>query len=50
MGLFKEASDCVGRHARLLCFRCRAGAVKDCNDGNEGNHVGKGNLRVIGAF
>ncbi len=26
------------------------GAVKDCNDGNEGNHIGKGKLRVLGAF
>jgi hypothetical protein len=40
MGLFEE----------ILCFRGRAGAVKDCNDGNESNCVGKGNLRVISAF
>ncbi len=50
MGLFEVASDHVGHHVGLLCFWCQAGAIKDCNDGNEGNHVGKGNLRVIGAF
>jgi hypothetical protein len=50
MGLFEEASDCAGHHIGLLCFRCRAGAVKDCNDGSEGNCVGKGKLRVIDAF
>ncbi len=50
MGLFEEASDRVGCHNDLLCFRCRAGAVKDCDDSNEGNCVGKGNLRLIGTF
>ncbi len=50
MGLFEEGSDHVRHHVGLLCFRCLAGAVKDCNDGNEGNHVGKGKLRVLGAF
>ena len=50
MGLFEEGSDCVGRHVGLLCFRCRMGAVKDCNDGNEGNCVGKGDLRARGPF
>ncbi len=50
MGLFEEASDRVGCHLGLLCFRCRVGAVKDCNYGDEGNHIGKGNLRVFGAF
>ncbi len=50
MGLYEEASDCIGRHVGLLCFRCWTGAVKDCNDGNEGNHVGRGKLRVLGAF
>ncbi len=50
MGLFEEASDCVGHHIGLLCFRCRAGAVKDCNNGNEGNRVGEGDLGVFGAF
>jgi hypothetical protein len=29
MGLFEEASDRVGHHVGLLCFRCRAGAVTD---------------------
>ncbi len=50
MGLFEEAGDCVGHHVGLICFRCRVWAVKDCNDGDEGNHVGEGNLRVSGAF
>ena len=50
MGLFEEAKDRVGNHVGLLCFRCRVGAVKDCNDGNEGNCIGKGKLRVLGAF
>jgi hypothetical protein len=50
MGLFEEASDHVGSHVGLLCFRCRAVAVKDCNDGNEGNCIGEGNLRVFGDF
>jgi hypothetical protein len=50
MGLFEEASDRVGRHVGLLCFRRQVGAVKDYNDGNEGNCIGEGKLRVIGAF
>jgi hypothetical protein len=50
MGLFEEASDCVRHHVGLFCFRRQAGAVKDCNDGDEGNRVGKGKLRVLGAF
>jgi hypothetical protein len=50
MGLFEEVSDRVGHHFGLLCFRCQAGAIKDCNDGDEGNCLGKSNLRVIGAF
>jgi hypothetical protein len=50
MGLFEEASDCVGCHVGLLCFRCHVVAVKDCYDGNEGNRVGEGKLRVLGAF
>ncbi len=50
MGLFEEASGCVKCHVGLLCFRCRAGAVKDCNYDNEGNRVDEGNLRVFGAF
>ncbi len=50
MGLFEEANDCVGHHLSGLCFRRRVGAVMDCNDGNEGNCVGKGKLRVLGAF
>jgi hypothetical protein len=28
MGLFEEASDCVGHHVGLLCFRCWAGAIR----------------------
>ena len=50
MGLCEEGSDCVGRHVGLLCFRCRMGAVKDCNDGNEGDCLGEGNVRVIAAL
>jgi hypothetical protein len=50
MGLFEEASDHVGHHVGLLCFRCWVGAIKDCNDGNEGNRIGKCELRVLGAF
>ena len=50
MGLFEEASDCAGRHVGLLCFRYRMGAVRDCNDGNEGNLVDRDKLRVLGAF
>ncbi len=45
MGLFEEVSDCVGRHDGLLCFRSQAGAIKDSNDGDEGNCVGKEDLR-----
>jgi hypothetical protein len=50
MGLFEEAKDRVGNHVGLLCFRCRTGAGKDCNDGDDGNCIGKGKLRVLGAF
>ncbi len=50
MGLFEEASDCIGLHVGLLCIRCQVGAVRDCNYGIEGNRVGKGKLRVLGAF
>ncbi len=50
MGLFEEASDRIEHHVGLLCCRCLAGAVKDCNDGNEGNHIGKGKLRIFGTF
>jgi hypothetical protein len=48
MGLFKEASDCAGHHVGLLCFKCRAGGVKDCNDGYESNFIGKDDLRIFG--
>jgi hypothetical protein len=50
MGLFEEASDRIRHHVRLLCFRCQVGAIKDCNFGDEGICVGKGDSRVIGAF
>jgi hypothetical protein len=49
MCLFEEASDRVRHHVGLLCFRRLAGAVKDCNDGNEGNCIGEGKFRVLGA-
>ncbi len=50
MGFFEEVSDCVGHHFSFLGFRCRTGAVKDCNDDDEGNCIGKGKLRVLDAF
>jgi hypothetical protein len=50
MGLFEEGSDPAGRHVGLLCFRPWVEAIKDCNDGDEGNRVGKGELRVLSAF
>jgi hypothetical protein len=50
MGLFEEVKDRIKCHVGLLCFRCRMGAGKDCNDDNEGNCIGKGKLRVLGAF
>ncbi len=34
----------------LLGFRSQTGAVKDCNDDNEGNCIGKGKLRILGEF
>jgi hypothetical protein len=49
MSLFEEASDRI-RHDGLLCFRRWVRAVKDCNDGNEGNGIGKGKSRLLGAF
>ncbi len=30
--------------------RCRTVAVEDCNDDDQGDGVGKGKLRVLGAF
>jgi hypothetical protein len=48
--LFEEASDCVGHHFGLFGFRRRMGAIKDCNDDDDGNRIGKGKLRVLGAF
>jgi len=50
MGLFEEASDCIGLHVGLLCFRRPVGAIRDRNNGNEDSHIGKGKLRVRGAF
>ncbi len=63
VGLFEEAGDCVSVHDgwQLLSLlansgsislgkRCRAVAVEDCHDDDQGNGVGKGNLRVLGAF
>jgi hypothetical protein len=34
----------------LLGFRRWSGAIKDCNDDDEGYCVGKGKLSVLGAF
>ncbi len=50
MGLLEEESHYMGHHVALLSFRCTAGAIKKCNDGNEGNRICKDDLRVIGAF
>jgi hypothetical protein len=50
MGLFEEASDRVWCHFGLFGFRCRTGAIKDCDDDNKGNCVGEGKLKVLGAF
>jgi hypothetical protein len=50
MGLFEEVSDHAGRHFCLFGFRRLTGGVKDCNDDNEGNRIGKGKLRALGAF
>ncbi len=63
VGLFEEAGDCISLHDgwELLSFlanegsislgkRCRAVAVEDCDDDDQGNGVGEGKLRVLGAF
>jgi hypothetical protein len=34
----------------FLGRRCRRVAVEDCDDDDKSNGVGKGKLRVIGAF
>ncbi len=34
----------------FLGKRCMAVAVEDCNDDDQSNRVGKGKLRVLGAF
>jgi hypothetical protein len=43
--------DCIGRHGNLVGF-CwgQAGAVKDCNDDNQGNGIGSGKLGGIAVF
>jgi hypothetical protein len=63
IGLFEEAADCVSIHDgwELLSLlankvnisldkRCRTVAVEDWDDDDQGNRVGKGKLRVLGAF
>jgi hypothetical protein len=50
MGLFEEVSERVGRHFGLLGFRRQTGSVKVCNDDDEVNCLGKGGMRVPGAF
>jgi hypothetical protein len=63
VGLFEEAGDCISVHdgwelLRLLANkgsislgkRCRTVAVEDCDDDDQGNGVGKGKFRVLGAF
>ncbi len=48
--LLDGISDHVGCSVGLLCFRCQAGGVKGCSDGNEGNCMGKHDLGVFCAF
>jgi hypothetical protein len=63
VGLFKEAGDCVSirdgwellsllakEGSSSLGKRCRMVAVEDHDDDDQGNRVGKGKLRVLGAF
>ncbi len=63
VGLFEEAGDCISVHdgwelLSLLVNKgsislgkwCRMVAVEDCDDDDQGNRVGKGKLRVLGAF
>ena len=64
IGLFEEAGDGVGHHLRLIVAenllarkgsifpneRCWTGAVEDCNDDDQCDGIGKGKLRVFGAF
>jgi hypothetical protein len=63
VGLFEEAGDCISIHDgwELLSLlankgsislgkRCRMVAVEDHNDGEQGDGVGKGQLRVLGSF
>ncbi len=63
VGLSKEAGDCVSVHDgwELLSLlmkdgsislgkRCRTVPVEDRNDDDQGNGVGEGKLRVLGAF
>jgi hypothetical protein len=50
MGLFEEASDHVRHNFGLLGFRHQMGAVKDCNDEDEGDCIGEGKLMLLGAF
>ena len=54
MGIEREEScgerllACKG--SSLLHGRDRTGAVEDCNDDDQGDGVGEGELRVLGAF
>ncbi len=63
VGLFEEAGDCGSIHdgwelLRLLANegsislgkRCRTVSVEDCDDDDQGDRVGQGELRVLGAF
>ncbi len=63
VGLFEEAGDCISIHDgwELLSLlakegsislgkRCRTAAVEDCDDDDQCDGVGKGKLRVLGAF
>ncbi len=50
MDLFEEASDCVGHYVSIFCFRHWTEAVKDRDDDNDDNCIGKGKLRELCAF
>jgi len=58
--LFEEVGDGIRRHVEMkmkdkllrssfLCYS-RVGAVEDCDDDVQSNSLGKGKLRVLGAF
>ena len=63
VGLFEEVGDCISiydgwelmsllanKGSISLGKRCRTVAVEDRDDDDQGNRVGEGKLRVLGAF